>query len=196
MPAVRAVRPAARAPLLDGRLRRDLEAPLEPPAACGLDLGRRGRAADLPRARSLGRGLARRDRPRASLHGGAHAARLCLPRSPLRLQLERPVTAPDGAAREAEGEGEHRLLPTAGARGATSAAALRGDPGRQRLALVRLARAEPALVERPAPLPGPPHRRRLRGRGHFLPARAREVASARPSRLWDRAAVSAPARRG
>src|SRR6266576_4382696 len=175
VPAVRAVRPAPREPRLDGRLGCDLEVALEPSPARRLDVRRCRRAPDLRRPRPLGRGLARRDRPRASLHGAAYAPRLRLSGAPLRLQLERSVAAADGAAREAEGEREHRLVPAAGTRGAASAAALRDDPRRQRLSLVRLGRTEPALVERRPPLARPAHRCRLRSRRHLLPPEAGDV---------------------
>ena len=49
---------------------------LEPPAAGGLDVGRRGRAADPARARAPGRDQGRAHRPRAALHRRAHPARL------------------------------------------------------------------------------------------------------------------------
>src|SRR5439155_774419 len=78
-----------------------------------------------------------------------------------------------------EGEREHRLVPAAGTRRAQGATALRDDPRRQRLALVHLRCAEPALVERRAPHAWPPQRRGLRGGRHVLAAAAREVALAR-----------------
>ena len=46
----------------------------ERPAAGDLDDRRRGRPADLPGARPVGRGQRRRDRPRDPVHGGLHAA--------------------------------------------------------------------------------------------------------------------------
>ena len=80
--ALRAVRPAPHEPRLDGRVRRDLESPLEPPPAGGMDVGRRRRATDLPRPRPLGRGQARRDRPRAALHRAARrGAHTSIPRA-------------------------------------------------------------------------------------------------------------------
>ena len=81
------------------------------------------------------------DRPRAALHRARDAARVRLSRAPLRVELERPVTAADGAAREAEGERERLVVPAAGARRAPRSPALRDDPRRQRLALVHLGRA-------------------------------------------------------
>ena len=60
-----------------------------------------------PGPRPLGRGEARRDRPRAPLHRPAHAARLRLPRAPLRELADRPEPAADGPARAAEGELRH-----------------------------------------------------------------------------------------
>ena len=97
-------------------LRRGLEPPLEPPPARGLDVRRRRRAADLPRPRALGRGQAWRDRPRAPLHRAGDAARVRLSGTSLRLELERPVAAADGAAGPPQGEREHRLVPVAGPR--------------------------------------------------------------------------------
>ena len=87
--------------------RRDLEPALEPRPARGLDLGGRGRPADLPRARALGRGEARRDRPRAPLHRPADAPRLPLPRPALRELAHRREPAADGPARAPEGELRH-----------------------------------------------------------------------------------------
>ena len=64
--ALRALRRAAPAARLDGRIGRRVRPPLQRAAARGLDLGRRRRAADLPRPRPLRRGRRRRDRPRAA----------------------------------------------------------------------------------------------------------------------------------
>jgi hypothetical protein len=85
---------------------------------------------------------------RASLHGGAHATRVRLPRAALRERLDRRFDAADGPPRPAEGELRHELVPAADARRAPDAEALRDDPGRQRLELVHHGRAGPALVER------------------------------------------------
>src|SRR5207253_5274439 len=124
LPPLRAVRPAAYDGRMDGRVGSGLEPPLEPPSARGLDFGRRGGAADLPRTRALGRGLAWRDRPCASFHRAAHAPRLRLSRAALCVELDRPGAPADGAARSAEGERERRVVPTAGPSCAPSAAAL------------------------------------------------------------------------
>ena len=56
---------------------------------------------------------------------------------------------------------------------------LRADPGRQRVALVRLGRTEPALVERPAPRARCPARLRLRGRRHLEAASVTAAAARR-----------------
>ena len=92
------------------RLGRDLRPALEPRPPGRLDLGRCGRAADLPRPCALRRGQARPDRPRAALHRLAHAPRLRLPRPPLRERPHRPVAAADGPARPPEGELRHAAV--------------------------------------------------------------------------------------
>ncbi len=57
-------------------------------------------------------------------------------------------------------------LPAPGPGRSARAEALRDDPGRQRLALVRVRGAEPGLGQRRPPLPPGRARKRLRGRGH------------------------------
>ncbi len=110
--ALRAVRPLSEERRrLEGRLGRDLEPPLERAPSRGLDVGRRRGAADLPRARALRRGRARRHRPCAALHGRADAQGVRLSGPALRVRLERSVAAADGAARPAEGERRHLRLP-------------------------------------------------------------------------------------
>ena len=79
------------------RLGRDLESALERAAARGLDVGGRGGAADLPRARALRRGRARHDRPRAALHRLADAAaRTSIPRGTTRRRRDDPALPPMG----------------------------------------------------------------------------------------------------
>ena len=84
--------------------RRHLESPLEPGSAGRLDLRGCRRPPDLPRPRPLRRGPARRDRPRASLHGRAHPARLSLPGAPLCERSHLAESAAHGTARAPEGE--------------------------------------------------------------------------------------------
>ena len=60
-----------RRPELDRGLGRDLQPAQRSPATGRLDLRRRGRPADLPAARALPGGRARRDRPRPAGHGAA-----------------------------------------------------------------------------------------------------------------------------
>ena len=79
-----------------------------------VDVGRRRRAADLPRARAVGRGVGGRDRPRAPLHRAEDASRVCLSRPALRVELEEHVTPADGPARAAEGKRRHLRVPAAG----------------------------------------------------------------------------------
>src|SRR5262249_9005639 len=66
-----------------------------------------------------------------------------------------------------------------GARDRGGAAALRHDPGRQRLALVRLRRLEPELRRQRSAQSRPDHRPRPRGRRHER-ARPHALAAARP----------------
>ena len=126
------------------RLGRDLEPALEPAAPARLDLGGRRRPADPARARPLRRGQARPHRPRAPLHGADAPAGLHLPGPPLRLEPDRPGPARDGPAAAAEARLRHLALPAPGAHRPEGAQALRDDPGRQRLVLVRERRAGPA----------------------------------------------------
>ena len=67
------------------------------PAARGLDVGRRRRAADLPRPRTLGRGARRRDRSRDPLHGRLHAASATSGRRGTRPAARTPSCPPMGA---------------------------------------------------------------------------------------------------
>ena len=164
VPPLRALLPVPEGRRLEGGLGRDLEPALEQAAPRGLDVGRRGRAPDLPRPRALRRGQARRDRPRASLHRPAHAPRIRLPGSALRERLERREPAADGPAPAAEGELRRERLPAPGADRARRAQALRDDRRRQRVELVHHRRARCSVVERPAAHAGPRERLRLRGR--------------------------------
>ncbi len=95
---------------------------------------------------------------------------LHLPRAPLRERLERSVAAAHGAARAAEGERRHLEAASAGPHRRAGDEDLRPDPGRQRLALVRVGRPEPALVERRATRARVADGRRLRGGRHLAPA--------------------------
>ena len=117
---------------------------------------------------------ARAHRPRAALHGVAHAARVRLPGPPLRLRAHRPEPAGDGPAPAAAARLRHLRLPAPVADRAAGAQALRDDPGRQRLVLVRQRRAEPGLGQR-------------------RPARAPPASRAAPSRWSTRAVCRAPA---
>src|SRR5262249_62095727 len=73
---------------------------------------------------------------------------LLLPRGAFRGPPARPAPPAEGAARAAQGELRHELVPAAGACRAGDPEALRDDPGRQRLELVHHGRAGSALVER------------------------------------------------
>ena len=81
LPALRAVRAAPAGRRLDGRLGRDLEPALERAAARGLDVGRRRRAADLPRAS--------RATTRSQRGAIDHALRFTVQRTRTRLRLPR-----------------------------------------------------------------------------------------------------------
>jgi hypothetical protein len=86
------------------------------------------------------------------------------PRAPLRELVDRSLAAADGAARAAEGERRRQPLPAAGAPDPGRAEEVRDDPRRQRLALVHLGGAGPALVKRRAAHARRADRSRLRGR--------------------------------
>ena len=103
LPPVRALRPRALRIALEGRLRRDLGSPLEPPPARGLDVGGRRGAADPSRPRALRRGRRRPHRPRPPLHGLEDAACVRLSRTPLRERRDRSVAPADGPAAPPEG---------------------------------------------------------------------------------------------
>jgi hypothetical protein len=111
---------------------------------------------------------ARRHRPCTALHGRAHATRVRVPRSALRVVVGRSVAPADGAARAAEGERRHLRLPAAGADRAASLEDLRDDRRRQRLELVHQRRAQSRLVERRPAYPRPHHGLGLRGGRHEL----------------------------
>ena len=165
LPPVRALRgvSARRRRPLDGRLGRDLEPELEQDAARRLDVGRRGGAGDPAGARALGRGQARPDQARASVHRPGNPARIHLPRAPLRIRLERPGPAGHGTALQAEGELSDRRFPAPGSDRSEGAQALRHDRLRQRLAVVRHRYAEPALGQRRSPHARRRARPRVRG---------------------------------
>ena len=61
-----------------------------------LDERRRGRPADLPRPRPLGRRLGRRDQPRPAVHGARHLRALHLPGPPRRRRAARAGLPPMG----------------------------------------------------------------------------------------------------
>ena len=97
LPPVRAVRGTAqRRPVGRGQRRR-LEPPLEPSAACRLDLGRCRRPPHPPGPGAPRRGRPGRDPPRPAVHRTQHAQRLHLSGAALRRQCQ-PVAASDGAA--------------------------------------------------------------------------------------------------
>ena len=121
--ALRAVRRRARRQRLERRLGRGLRPALQRAAPGRLDVGRRGRAADLARPRAR---AAARDPPRAAVHRPPHAEGLRRPGAPLRLEPTRPEPAADGAAAPAEGRLRHLGLPRAGARDPPGAAAPTG----------------------------------------------------------------------
>ena len=148
-----------------------------------LDVRRRRRPADPAAARPPRRGPARPDRPRAARHGPPLAARVRLPRAPLRLVSDADPSLPRMGERLRLKAGVDVSRPPApGARRREGAEALRADRRRQRLGLVRLRRAAPALGQRPAARARRPHRPRLRGRRH-APAAA---LTRQASRTWTR----------
>src|SRR5205085_12036589 len=93
-------------------LGRNLEPALEPAAAEELDLGRCRRATDPAGPRTLRGGQARAHRSRAEVHSATHETGVRLPRSPLRLELDGPGPAADGAARAAQAKLRRLGLPT------------------------------------------------------------------------------------
>ena len=128
-------------------------------------------AAGLPILPGLARWneVARRpDRPRAPLHGVADAQHL----SSIRRRHDAssstdPSLPPMGLRVRLKASVDTRQAAAAGADRRAGDEDLRADPGRQRLTLVRLGRAERALVERPAPRARCPARLRFRGRRHL-----------------------------
>ena len=98
--ALRAVRRALERRRPSRRQRRDLRSRLERPAACRVDERRRRGAADLPRARAVGRGAGGRDRPRDPVHGRLHDEALRLAGAPPGRRR-----ATDAARRWAPGSG-------------------------------------------------------------------------------------------
>ena len=156
------------------RLGRDLEPALEPAAPARLDVGRRRRPADPARAGPLRRGQARRDRPRAALHRRpARAARSSTRRATSPRTSNDPNLPAMGQRLRLQARLRHLALPAPGAHRPEGAQALRDDPGRQRLALVRQRRARPALEQRPAPHAQPGAGQRVRGRRHGAGCRTR-----------------------
>src|SRR5438552_9436601 len=104
MPALRARRADARERSLARLGGRRLESAFEPAAPRRLDVRGRGRSPDLPRASALGRGEARRHRPRAAVHRTADATGLHLSSAALRQFFDRSLAAADGPPHAAEGE--------------------------------------------------------------------------------------------
>ena len=143
---------------------------VERAAAGRLDLGRRGRAADPARAGALRRGRRRgRDRPRAALHRGAHAARLRLPGDATTpASSTDPDLPPMGLRVRLSADFDIGGFPPACRSILRGAQEVRHDRRRQRQRLVRLRRARRAL-----------------GRRHA--ARARRRSPAPTSRSWTRA---------
>ena len=116
LPAVRALRAPSAGRAVGGRFGRDLEPALERSPPCRLDVRRRGRPADPPRPRPLGRRrLHRRDQPRAPLHRRPHAQGLPLAGAALRVERLQRVVAADGAARPSQGERGHQQAAAPGA---------------------------------------------------------------------------------
>ena len=142
-------------PHADGSWEADSGASLRPElarAAAGrLDLGRRRGPADLPRPRALRRGGGRRDPPRAALHGPAARARRTSGRRGTSPRRRRAAPLPPMGQRfRLKAELRHLALLAAGPGDPAGAQEVRDDPGRQRLALVHLGRAERRLGQRRA----------------------------------------------
>ena len=149
--ALRALQSRPQGRRLEGRLGRGVRPAQQRAAARRLDLGRRGRAADLPAARALpgGRAKARsntrcgspcRARQRGYIHPATHFA----------LEQLGSVAAADGPAAAPEGGLQPRRLQRPGARDPAGAQALRADRRRQRLAVVHHRRAVAELGRRRA----------------------------------------------
>ena len=168
LPALRALRAAPGRRPLDGRLGRDLGPALEPAAARRLDVGRRRRAADPARPRALRRGRQGRIDHALRFTVSRTQRAYVWPARHCRELAHRSGAAADGRAAPAQARLRHLGLPAAGAGRAPGAEGVRDDRGRQRLRLVRLRRARPALVERRPPHARPRARVGLRGRRHLV----------------------------
>ena len=92
-----------RRPLV-GCIGRGVRPDVERAAARGMDVGRRGRAAHLPRARALRRGGERAHRPRAALHRVEVATRVPAPGDALGVVVHRRQPPADGTPPAVEGE--------------------------------------------------------------------------------------------
>ena len=121
---------------LDGRLRGDLEPQLQRAAPGGVDVGGRGRPADPARAPALRRGAVGRHHPRHPDDGRGDGHLVPLAGPPRGRDVVRPEPAAHGGPVPAEGRLRHLGLLAPGPGGAARHAAVRADPGRQRLQLV------------------------------------------------------------
>ena len=150
---------------LGGRLGRDLQPALEPPAPARLDERRRGRPADPPGPGALRRGRARRDPPRAAVHGQPRRGdAFVFPARHFASSLTDPDLPAMGQRLRLKAGVSPRAVPAPGAVIVQRAQALRDAAGRQRLGLVHLRRAAPALGQRRPARPQAAARQRLRGR--------------------------------
>ena len=161
--------------LLERQLRSGLRPGVKRAAPRRLDLGGRGWSSHPAGPREV-----RRDRgggragPRAALHRGRHAARLCLPCDALRQRLHRPRPAADGPACAAARRLRRQRVPAGGADHPEGSEEVRDDGRRQRRRLVCGRRARRALGRRCTAFPGARHRGGLRG-GRLARASARRL---------------------
>ena len=109
---------------------------LERAPAGRLDVGRRGRTADPPRARALRRGAVGRHHPRHPDDGRRNRHLVPVARPPRGRDVVEPEPAADGRTLPAQGRLQHLGLLPAGPGRVACHAAVRADPGRQRLQLV------------------------------------------------------------
>jgi hypothetical protein len=164
--------------LVERRVGRRLRPALEPAATKRLDLGRRRRPIGLRRPDPLRRDPEGIHQPRDPLHGTRDPGRLHPPGDPLRLGLDQPRPAANGAAAAARGElPDHRLSPHRQDH-SPGDEDLRADPRRQRQPLVLPGRDRPAL-ERHDPRPAEERPRASPG------ARSRSSRAARSSTTAD-----------
>ena len=133
---LRALRRALQRVGFDGGLGRHLEPRLERAAPGGLDVGRRGRPADPPGARPLRRGAVGRHHPRHPDDGRGDGHLVPVARPPRGRDVVQPEPPAHGRPLPAQSGLQHLRLLAPGTGRPARHAAVRADPGRQRVQLV------------------------------------------------------------